>query len=243
MELARATGFLVRQDDRTYLITNWHNLSGVNPETGKNLSEQGGRPDEVVIHGRHRDNIGVVSQQTRPLLKDNIPLWFEHPKSGRKVDVVALPISSPGEEELRVAVPLGSPTRRPAVADEVFVVGYPFELKDQPSFPIWKRGSVATEPEIAINPPRFLIDTLGASGLSGSPVLLRRSGFSEGGFMMHSDGSGSQYQLAGIYSGRISTEAASHGGALPAISAQLGIVWTPAAISSIIYSKVPGSPP
>ena len=31
---------------------------------------------------------------------------------------------------------------------EVFILGYPFEIKP-PAYPVWKRGSIASEPQLA----------------------------------------------------------------------------------------------
>ena len=80
--------------------------------------------------------------------KDDQPLWLVHPIHKRKVDVVALPLEPPNaeidycpinrlphESELLVAVSM-----------DVYVLGYPFGASP-PGFPIWKRGSIAFEPE------------------------------------------------------------------------------------------------
>jgi len=48
-ELGTATGFVVAHSGRRFLITNWHVLSGRNPETGKPCSATGGLSDEVRI--------------------------------------------------------------------------------------------------------------------------------------------------------------------------------------------------
>ena len=45
-------------------------------------------------------------------------------------------------------------------------------------FPIWKRGSIASEPEIPIDgKPMFYIDTATRQGMSGAPVFAQTSGF------------------------------------------------------------------
>ncbi len=39
-EVGVGTGFFWQTDNNLYLITNWHNLTGIDPFTGKHISEQ-----------------------------------------------------------------------------------------------------------------------------------------------------------------------------------------------------------
>jgi hypothetical protein len=43
--IAHGTGFIWNHKEKQYLITNWHNLTGQNPFTGKHLSPGGKVPD------------------------------------------------------------------------------------------------------------------------------------------------------------------------------------------------------
>jgi len=88
--------------------------------------------------------------------------------------------------------------------------------------PIWKRGSVASEPDYDWrNMPAFLIDTATRDGMSGSPVVARHSGILLTGA---NDGMGpdsligTMTKFTGIYSGRIGEDE---------MGVQLGLVWKP----------------
>lgn len=58
------------------------------------------------------------------------------------------------------------------VATEVFMLGYPKGLTLQGSIPVWKPGSIASEPLFAIldGAPAFFVDALTRDGMSGAPV-------------------------------------------------------------------------
>lgn len=45
--LSTGTGFFYKKGNAFYLITNWHNLTGINPRTKKPLSNHAGRPDMI----------------------------------------------------------------------------------------------------------------------------------------------------------------------------------------------------
>ena len=47
-ELSNATGFIWRRNGRSYLITNWHNLTGINPKTGAHILTDG-RKSQIQI--------------------------------------------------------------------------------------------------------------------------------------------------------------------------------------------------
>ena len=63
------------------------------------------------------------------------------------------------------------------VADEVFILGFPYKIGNASQIPIWKRGSVASEPELDCdNLPKLFVDTASRPGMSGSPVIYKRIG-------------------------------------------------------------------
>jgi hypothetical protein len=54
---------------------------------------------------------------------------------------------------------------------EVFILGYPFEIK-RPAFPVWKRASVASEPDLVrLVDDYILVDTASRPGMSSAPVI------------------------------------------------------------------------
>ncbi len=98
----------------------------------------------------------------------------------------------------------------------------PFDITGGKELPIWKRGTISTEPVIDIeNLPKFLVDTATRSGMSGSPVIMQRNGFHafDGQQLTGKEIIGLIRLFAGVYSGRIGTE--------DNLQTQLGIVWKP----------------
>ena len=84
---------------------------------------------------------------------------------------------------------------RPAVADQIFVVGYPSDIGTRETDPpVWTSGSIATDPLIEWEGERFLIDSRTREGQSGAAVIA---------YSAASGGMPSRYHLLGIYSGRI----------------------------------------
>jgi hypothetical protein len=46
-KLGSGSGFFWKLDDRTFLISNWHNFSGLNPQTGSAILSTAGLPDRI----------------------------------------------------------------------------------------------------------------------------------------------------------------------------------------------------
>ena len=98
---------------------------------------------------------------------------------------------------------------------DVFIIGYPFGPVTGTPLPIWKRGSIASEPRIHIGGlNKVFVDTAGRRGMSGSFVVAQHNG------LFYPQGKppffGVARRLLGIYSGRVSPSE---------VEAQLGIVW------------------
>jgi hypothetical protein len=109
---------------------------------------------------------------------------------------------------------------------EVFILGYPFKL-DPPAYPVWKRGSIASEPQLApITTNYMLVDTASRPGMSGAPVIRRSwsNHMVETGLMALVDTPLNKF--IGIYSGRLPTAHPSE--------AQIGLVWDGSLINEII---------
>ena len=204
--LSTATGFVVQEQNRYFLVSNWHVFSGRNAETGKPLSDTAGIPDEVRIAHHLRKGIGHWRFHGESLLNsDGSPRWTAHPK-GQEVDVAVLELSN---VKLDVAIypfdlSLAGLDMVPAPAMTVSVIGFPFGLRPNVFFPIWKTGHVATDPEIPYKGyAAFLIDATTREGMSGSPVVMRPTGYyqtSDGEYVMDIS---CQTKFLGIYSGRI----------------------------------------
>lgn len=232
--LSQATAFLwLRRDLGLVLLTNWHVVSGRNHETDECLSKMGGIPDRLLLYMPYLD------RAKPPLLiemlvvdDDGEPLWIEHERHGRAVDVVALPVSLPPPDVV-ATMPMNA-IRTVALKQRVgfplFILGYPFGRQGL-GMPVWKQGSFASEPYFTGHEAqRFLIvDTASRPGMSGSPVIQRVHGeveLEEGhGRVVSGDGA---CRFVGIYSGRFHTNDAG--------DAQLGRVWPAALVDEIANS-------
>lgn len=229
-----ASSFLYNYKGRIFLITNWHNVTGRNPITGKPLSNKhNGVPDIFMTYLRLKDEPGSALKNIIPIYEDehmSKPRWLVHPDYKERVDVVAIELE---KSDKFVYSPINSTNFDddipPEIADECFVIGYPFSEFRYLGIPIWKKASIATEPTVNEDQlPKLLIDTATRPGLSGSPVVFQRIGVHKVG----ADGNlkddsiiGRIRSFLGIYSGRIGKGE---------IQAQLGIVWKGRVIKEII---------
>lgn len=99
--LATGTGFLVRRDDRTFLLTNRHNVRGRHNVTDQILSPTGAEPDELLVLQNVRGKVGEWVSQTLPLRDQNDkPTWHEHPRFGGQVDAVAFDVGDVSDYEV-----------------------------------------------------------------------------------------------------------------------------------------------
>ncbi len=229
-----ASAFFYEYKERLFLITNWHNATGRNPNNGEPLSDNhAGIPDIFVTYFRLKEGNGRAQLNKIHLYSDDNmmkPKWLIHPKYKEKVDVIAIEINK--EEKYEYFVINNADFEEnipPEVGDECFVIGYPFKDFRYLGLPIWKKASIATEPSVNEDQlPKILIDTATRSGLSGSPVVYQRVGIHEtnmDGQLTKDSLIGRIRGFLGIYSGRIGKGE---------IHAQLGIVWKERVIQEII---------
>jgi hypothetical protein len=61
------------------------------------------------------------------------------------------------------------------IGNEVFILGYPLRFRHFIETPIWKRGSIASEPNVETmeSGSRVIIDATTRQGMSGAPVIMR----------------------------------------------------------------------
>lgn len=242
--ISSGTGFSYRAGDEFFLITNWHNVSGKHPFTGKHLHDSLALPDILSTLFRERDDPARCQRESLRLYADEQmlePIWFEHPEYGPKVDVVAIPINEDLSKKYQL-FPINDVKFddgvTPEIADDVFVVGYPFMDLTYVQMPVWKRGSIATEPDINLDQtPKLYIDTATRPGLSGSPVILQRigvHGLGPDGQTTANTSFGRVRDFLGVYSGRIGKGE---------LMAQLGIVWKSKVVADILEGRVAGQRP
>ena len=223
--LSTATGFVVEKNGMHFLITNWHVVTGRDPDTEKPLSPTAGVPDTLHILHHVKGQLGAWKAAPEPLLENGKPRWREHTR-GRTVDVVALPLQNiPSDAELYpMDLGLAAVDLQPQPAMPVAIIGFPFGLSAGGAWPIWKTGHIATDPDVdyQADRPAFLIDATTRGGMSGSPVVIRVSGGYNDGKGNYVIGGSVRTKFLGIYSGRI------HG------EAEIGRVWRPSVLEDIL---------
>lgn len=212
-ELADATGFFYSRKGKWFLVSNWHVFSGRNNYSGQCLDDHGREPTTIRTEVIRDVSPSVTSQGMEFNLLDDegANKWIQHP-AGQLIDIAALEMvdsellekldmrfrSAAEHEDLELAIEVGS---------EVSVVGFPLKARVQGAFPIWKRASIASEPDFPVEGlPMILIDTASKEGMSGSPVYRRSSGaarYNDGSVSM---GRKPHTKFLGIYSGRFRDE-------------------------------------
>jgi len=241
--LSSGTGFTYKYGDEYFIITNWHNVSGKHPTTGEYLSKTHAAPDMVSTMFREKSQPANCKRENIDIYRDSQmlePIWYEHPTHMNVVDVVAIPLSRVivGSYKLfPINEIIFDSEFKEEVADEAFVIGYPFFDVTYLQMPIWKKASIASEPDIDLDGlPKLLIDTATRSGLSGSPVIMQRIGIHGmgDGVMLDTTIIGRIRNFIGVYSGRIGGDE---------LKAQLGIVWKSKVIDEILQAKQHGKAP
>lgn len=240
-----ATGFLYSKDDKyVYLVTNWHVVTGGRNPNYPNNSSTGSIPTHIacVLHVNinREDNFDFnkTVKMTIPINDEhgNKPIWFEHPTYNQKVDVVVIKIDK-AEIESRAKFNTLKEYDKfqeayvPAVMDDAFIVGYPWGLTGgNPVLPLYKKGSIASEPLFDFNAlPCFLIDSRATQGMSGSFVLASKWG-------VYKETMGTFTQFLGVYSARRFSQ--ENTGEI----SDIGLVWRAPVIDEIINGNFSGRP-
>lgn len=247
-ELGVATGFFVETNNKKYLVSNWHVFSGRDNISDQTIhSTKTHLPDEIkvtfaqVIAGPSIPNGVSVNPHTVCCGLRDVGLkakWIQHPTMGRKADMAALDcqfIQNLGEPFSLNKLEL-NPNLIAAVGGDVFIVGFPRGLANRGFLPVWKRGSIASEPSLYFNDEAlFLIDSATREGLSGSPVYLVSDGAlpdANGNINM---GNGLMYKFLGIYSGRVRDN--------DPLAAQIGRVYYGDLLDELLIGGVQGEYP
>ena len=234
---ALGTGFFYGHDSQAYLVTNWHNVTGLHPETGRCLHSKGLIPNVLRLHYKEwhdKEKTLVRSQQVDlPLYIDDKATWFEH-SSRAAVDGVALPIAKPAEWANVYINDINQEQRLEAEAGmDCFILGFPEGLSGAALTPFWKRGAIAAEPYLQ---QPYLIDSATRRGMSGSPVVIRHNGYLGfgGGTMTGADVIGTSERFVAIYSGRIGDDE---------LGGQLGRAWQANVLTDILTQATSGRHP
>ena len=235
--LSTATGCLYKHQEHTYLITNWHVLSGLNALSRQPMHSTAATPSTINVHFPIDGNITQQQVCSYPLTDpEGNKLWLEHPSSS-EVDVAALRIDVPANV---ATFPISNAVSAPGlgvredffyVSQDVWVIGFPKAIRVN-GLPVWKRATIASEPRYSSDAQRhkILLDTATREGMSGSPVLFVNKSLTPLSF----DGSTQEVDfpsckvLLGIYSGRVAGN--------DELAAQIGIAWSADCIPEILSS-------
>jgi hypothetical protein len=188
--VAKATGFFYSGilDGKACLwfVTNWHVLTGRNalsPE--KILHNQLAIPNRIRFQVPSR--IGASGKTDEDHLhfhekfvslydSGNLAMWYQHPEKN-EVDIAVVNVGQDLEGHLVRGInePCAEYDMAVEIGNEVFVLGYPLGFSHFANMPIWKRGSIASEPhaETVDSKNRIMIDATTRKGMSGSPVIMR----------------------------------------------------------------------
>lgn len=226
------TGFLWKHDDKSYLITNWHNVTGLNPDTNKLM--YGWYPNSIDFNVyREEHNFGKVAIAGKTAMSLKLydaadgPVWIEH-LLGRHVDCVALPLNVESSTVIHTNDYHFDPRLKAYVGMDCIIVGYPKGLSADRETPIWKRASIASEPFLDFEgKPLVLVDTATREGMSGSPAIMRHSGLFAPDSMDGNSLIGTVENFLGIYSGRIGDDP---------MGVQLGRIWKGHVIDEVIVT-------
>lgn len=234
-----ASGFFWRCRGYVFLVTNWHVVTGVNADTRMVMSFV---PERLEVFAKVKvdDTHFATSKFMVNLLDDeNQPRWLCHPK-GNEIDCVVIPFRDSDEAQKYYALGEKSfePRLEPGIGMECFIVGFPKGLRSVGSTPLWKRGSIASEPTLDHEgKPLMLVDAATREGMSGAPVLLRYTGlFSPSGEVTADSYFGITDRFIGIYSGRIEPKPLipTVDGRVDEFGSQIGRVWKASVINEII---------
>ena len=199
--LSSGSAFFFETDGASFIITNWHVVSGRSFIDREPLAASIREPLRITaklssysVGDRESGTFGIGPHEI-PLYCGEQPVWFEHPELGPSCDVVAIPFERPSScpDFMHNAANRISGDNIPIEPGcTVFVIGFPHAISVGYGLPLWKSGYVASEPHYNIqlggqlwaygglaggtSIPAFFIDAQTRAGMSGSPVFARYYG-------------------------------------------------------------------
>lgn len=264
--LPKATGFFYQFGQTHGLVTNWHVLSGRHAVTEKLLDADDRFPTRLKCHWTEQDRsrgAGRFRELELPVIKDGCRTWWQHrgfrnqEGKAQQVDIGVICLNDwmPNYEDEKgriaafgasVLVNVDEAGRAKSyeygyakVGAEVFILGFPLGLTVQGPLPIWKRGSIASEPLVAIdnNLPIFFVDAATRHGMSGSPVAyFGRDLTNLGGLPAEAPATFPEPWLLGVYAGR-------RGSSPEETEMSFGRVWHRRLLDEIFFERIRGGTP
>ncbi len=243
--LNTATGFFWKHKNQAYLITNWHVLSGRNPFTGKILN-QGYTPSKINCYGTSLESkngqISIGRTRLTITFGPHMEKTLEKPPmlAGSPVDIAAIMFPNEllfGRDESRTGFVganaascfINENNQRilTQAGDDCFILGYPLQNYTGGMFPIWKRGSIASDVSFGVdNRPMFLVDAATTSGMSGSPILRRATTITANNQGISAIQEFHIYEFIGVYAGRLQNK--------ELLATNLGYAWYQILIPDVI---------
>lgn len=222
--MSTATGFFWKHGDDAFLVTNWHVISGRHPFTGEVMSPQLYVPNQfsfyiprIEVKG---DKVAISRRRIEVTLGSKVCEILEKPPlvNGKSVDLWAMRLP-PGmalqkdpkrtgflgaELVTSLINEAGEQRIHTQAGDDCFLLGYPLRNYGGVMFPIWKKGSIASETSLGVDDrPMFLIDAATTSGMSGSPIIRRATMFTADNKDIGALQEMHAYEFIGVYAGRL----------------------------------------
>lgn len=194
LHIGDATSFLidglVNGNPNRWMVTNWHVLAGRNAENPlATLTKNGAVPNHIKFRLPLQFNQSEykVKERAGQLLFEELTFkmyddsnranWFQH-KLQNKVDVAVIHLSDISDHRYKLVSMNDLSTAnnmKIEIGSDVFIVGFPLGFSHFIEAPIWKKGSIASEPflETPKSGGRVVIDATTRQGMSGSPVIMR----------------------------------------------------------------------
>lgn len=168
------TGFFYARKEEQghvyFLATNYHVITGISPTEKYKKAVLG---DNIIIH--LRDKNGKAYSETIPLFDNDFQNWLEHP-TDEEADIVLIPLpanflANTDFSYIGIESKIKDLLLHPS--SPVVMIGYPHGYRDSVNnLPIWKTGSLASEPEYDFDGKKvILVDISAYPGMSGSPAL------------------------------------------------------------------------
>ncbi|MBD8108612.1 S1 family peptidase [Erwinia persicina] len=184
IRIGSGTGFLYEYGEKVFLITNYHVLTCREPKNPECLLPgYMDSPDSIhcAIPQFNEESHYIAGELSLKI--DDSFTFYEHKKRSNGVDIVAIKIEMDDEQRSIITTQHDIDLVDDIavhVTSNLFIAGYPWGFSAEPSLPIWKKGTVASDPRFSSEGiPKIYIDTFTNPGMSGSPVFASegREGF------------------------------------------------------------------
>jgi hypothetical protein len=137
-----ATGFIYRKGGQTFLVTNWHVVTGRHPDDPlRMLIDAHDSPVRLEFCMPKKDNHNWFLPGGLDLYEDGHPVWLETEEIGGRVDLVLIPIAFQPDAHVVAVQDFAEVGGELSIGDDVVVVGFPFGRYEQNPHAIWKGGN------------------------------------------------------------------------------------------------------